>query len=400
MSQRICLEIGQSKCFLRALHVRIGWVMMSHRCVANRWNRESSQVTFFNKRYHPPGTPAGTLTESVPEAGLPLRLHLTDFNRDRVIVEPDASVSACESALANDSVTWVHVQGRPTEHVLNELGRAFKLHILAMEDVLNSGQRPKVETYDDQLFVVVSLPLMEADIVTTQQVSIYIGSGFVVSFHDGDFQHFEAIIARLQQTGNRIQARGPDFLLYSLLDMVIDHGFPVLERFGLQLEALEMEILDVTGRESLEKIHVMKRELILLRRMLWPQRELINQLLRGDSGLIADGTMVYLRDCYDHTIQVMELLETYRDMTTSMLDIYLSSVSHRLNEVMRLLTMIATLFIPLTFIVGVYGMNFDRTAGPLNMPELGSPYGYLFVWVGMIVVAVAMLVFFRRKGWF
>lgn len=188
-------------------------------------------------------------------------------------------------------------------------------------------------------------------------------------------------------------------MLYSLLDVVIDQGFPVLENFGLQLEDLEEQILKTAGDDTLENIHTLKRELILLRRMLWPQREVINQLLRGDLALVREETLVYLRDCYDHTIQIMDLLETYRDMTGSMLDIYLSGVSNRMNEVMRVLTVIATIFIPLTFIVGVYGMNFDRSA-PWNMPELGWPYGYLLVWLVMIVIAVLMLMFFRRRGWF
>jgi magnesium transporter len=187
--------------------------------------------------------------------------------------------------------------------------------------------------------------------------------------------------------------------MYSLLDTVIDQGFPVLESFGLELEELEEQILASVAGATLEKIHTVKRELILLRRMLWPQREVINQLLRGDQALVQEDTLIYLRDCYDHTIQVMDLLETYRDMTGSMLEIYLSSVNNQMNQVMRLLTVIATIFIPLTFIAGVYGMNFDRNAGPWNMPELGWHYGYLLIWAIMILVALVMLVFFRRRKW-
>ncbi|MGB5570362.1 MAG: magnesium/cobalt transporter CorA, partial [Sedimenticolaceae bacterium] len=232
------------------------------------------------------------------------------------------------------------------------------------------------------------------------QVSFFLNESFLVSFYEGDFELFEPIVRRLQEKGSRLRSRGTDFLLYGLLDMTIDRGFPVLESFGQQLETLEEEILGANGGNTLERIHIVKRELILLRRMLWPQREVVNQLLRDDHALVHEGVRVYLRDCYDHTIQVMELLETYRDMSTSMLDIYLSSVSNRMNEVMRLLTVIATIFIPLTFIVGVYGMNFDRSAGPWNMPELSWPFGYLSVWLIMIAVAGLMLAFFRRRGWF
>lgn len=197
----------------------------------------------------------------------------------------------------------------------------------------------------------------------------------------------------------RLRSHGADYLLYSLLDMVIDQGFPVLESFGSELELLEEQILESASGKTLKRIHSVKRELILLRRMLWPQREVVNQLLRGDQALVREETLIYLRDCYDHSIQVMELLETYREMTASMLEIYLSSINNQTNQVMRYLTVIATMFIPLTFIVGVYGMNFDRNAGPWNMPELGWPYGYLLVWLAMAVIVVLMLAFFRRRKW-
>jgi magnesium transporter len=355
---------------------------------------------YFDKRYHPPGTAPGTLKEAPPAEMAPLRIRLIDYRADEITVRVDVDATECEPYLQRESITWVHVQGQPTEAALNELRRVFNLHALALEDVLNTGQRPKVESFDDQLFIVMSLPLMEAELVHVQQVSFFLNESFLVSFCEGDFNLFEPIVRRLQEKGSRLRSRGTDFLLYSLLDMTIDRGFPVLESFGQQLETLEEEILGANGGNTLERIHIVKRELILLRRMLWPQREVVNQLLRDDHALVHEDVGVYLRDCYDHTIQVMELLETYRDMSTSMLDIYLSSVSNRMNEVMRLLTVIATIFIPLTFIVGVYGMNFDRSAGPWNMPELSWPFGYLSVWLIMIAVAGLMLAFFRRRGWF
>ncbi len=357
-------------------------------------------MAFFTKRYHPPGTAPGTLIEKPALEAESLHIHLIDYNVDEIIIRDGVDPDECRAYLERDSVTWVHVQGQPTELVLRELGESFHLHSLALEDVLNTGQRPKVEPFDDQLFIVMSLPLMADGIVDVQQICVFLNKNFLVSFYGGDFSLFQPIIKRLQDKGGRLRSRGPDFLLHSVLDMVIDQGFPVLESFGMQLEDVEEQILDIAGSTTLEKIHILKRELILLRRMLWPQREVINQLLRDEHELIREDTRLYLRDCYDHTIQVMDLLETYRDMTGSMLDIYLSSVSNRMNEVMRVLTVIATIFIPLTFIVGIYGMNFDRNAGPWNMPELGWPYGYLLVWVGMIVLAAGMLAFFRRRGWF
>ena len=356
-------------------------------------------MAFFTKRYHPPGTPPGTLVEAPASETAPLRIQLIDFDAKRIMIRDDVAVSECAPFLQHDSVTWMHVRGRPTEATLRELGAAFRLHSLALEDVLNIGQRPKVEPFDDQLFIVMSMPEVVSGLVRVEQVSFFLGSNFLVSFCEGGFAAFQEIVKRLNEQGSRLRSRGADFLLYSLLDMVIDRGFPVLESFGIKMEVLEEQILESATRDTLGKIHTVKRELILLRRMLWPQREVINELLRGDQALVQEDTLIYLRDCYDHTIQVMDLLETYRDMSAGMLDIYLSSVNNHMNQIMRLLTVIATIFIPLTFIVGVYGMNFDRNAGPWNMPELGWPYGYLLVWLAMSTIAGLMLFFFRRRKW-
>ncbi len=357
-------------------------------------------MAFFNKRYHPAGTSPGTLTRKPATDSPALRIRLIDYDTNDVTVRENVTAADCRPYLESDTVTWVHVEGHPTEAALLELGDSFNLHVLALEDVLNTGQRPKVEAFSDQLFIIMSLPTLVGDLVEVHQVSIFLNESFVISFCESDFSPFQPIVNRLQDKNGRLRTRGADYLLHGILDMVIDQGYPVLEAFGLKLEDLEEQILVDADRATLERIHTVKRDLILLRRMLWPQREVIGQLLRDDYSLIREGTLVYLRDCYDHTIQVMDLLETYRDMAASMLDIYLSSVSNRMNDVMRVLTVIATIFIPLTFIVGVYGMNFDRTAGPWSMPELGYAYGYLAVWLVMIAVAVLMVALFRRRKWF
>ncbi|MDH3276207.1 MAG: magnesium/cobalt transporter CorA [Gammaproteobacteria bacterium] len=357
-------------------------------------------MALFNKQYHPAGTSPGTLTKARSADAAPLRIRLIDYDANEVSILDDTSAANCEPYLQRDTVTWVHVQGRPTEAALRELGASFNLHSLALEDVLNIGQRPKVEPFPDQLFVVVSLATIVDDYVEVHQVSLFVGNNYVISFCEADFTPFEPIVKRLQAVGGRMRTRGADYLMYGLLDAIIDWGFPLLETIGLQLEELEEQVLESADRESLAQIHLMRRELILLRRNLWPQREVINSLLRDDSALIQKDTQLYLRDCYDHTIQIIDLLETYRDMAGSLLEIYLSSVSNRMNDVMRVLTVIATIFIPLTFIVGVYGMNFDRGAGPLSMPELGQPLGYLFVWIVMIAIAIGMVVFFRSRKWF
>lgn len=357
-------------------------------------------MSFFEKRYHPAGTSPGTLTKSRPANALPLRIRLFDYDSKAITVKEDVTARDCKPYLDSRETTWIHVEGHPTEDALRDLGKLFNLHPLALEDVINTGQRPKVEPFEEQLFIIMSLPAMVDDLVKVHQVSLFLGENYVISFCETGFAPFQPIVNRLQAPGSLLRTRGADYLLYSLLDIVIDQSFPLLESFGLQLEDLEEEILDSPDRNTVARIHRVKRELILLRRNLWPEREVINALLRDTNGLFHSDTQVYLRDCYDHTIQVMDLLETYRDMATSMLDIYLSSVSNRMNDVMRVLTVIATIFIPLTFIVGIYGMNFDRNAGPWNMPELGSPLGYPLVWLVMIIIAVGMVAFFRSRKWF
>jgi len=357
-------------------------------------------MALFNKQYHPAGTAPGTLTKTRSADAAPLRIRLIDYDAKEVSILDDTSAEKCEPYLQRDTVTWVHVEGRPTEAALRELGTSFHLHSLAMEDVLNIGQRPKVEPFADQLFIVVCLPMIVDDYVEVHQVSLFVGKNYVISFCEADFTPFEPIVKRLQAVGGRMRTRGADYLMYCLLDAVIDWGFPLLETIGMQLEELEEQVLESADRDSLAQIHVMRRELILLRRNLWPQREVINSLLRDDTEIIQKDTHLYLRDCYDHTIQIIDLLETYRDMAGSLLEIYLSSVSNRMNDVMRVLTVIATIFIPLTFIVGVYGMNFDRSAGPLSMPELGQPLGYASLWIVMIAVAIGMVIFFRSRKWF
>jgi magnesium transporter len=357
-------------------------------------------MAFFEKRYHPPGTAPGTLTEVQGDDASPLQIRLIDFDKKQVTMRDDIEVSECCTYLENETITWIHVQGNPTKAALKELGKSFSLHSLVLEDILNTGQRPKIEYFDDQLFVIMNLPLVEDDTVNIQQTSFFLGKDYLISFCVGDFTPFEPIVKRLNDKASRLRSLGADFLLYSLLDVVIDQGFPLLEHFSIQLEELEEQVIESVDKSTLRKIHTIKRELISIRRMLWPQREVINQLQRGDHKLVHTDTLIYLRDCYDHTIQIMDLLESYRDMTASMLDIYLSNVSHKMNEVMRVLTVISTIFIPLTFIVGVYGMNFDRNAGPWSMPELGWSFGYPLIWLVMISLVGGMLVIFKRREWF
>lgn len=361
--------------------------------------KKGARRPYFRKRYHPPGTAPGTLKGVSAAEEATVHIRLADYSASKFRLQKSATIKECLPYLDKETVTWVHVQGHPPVAALRALGEAFHLHPLAMEDVLNTGQRPKIEAFDHQLFLILSLPMLQADAVETRQVSLFANRHYIVSFCEGETDPFLPILKRLQDPASRLRSHGADFLLYAIIDLVIDQGFPVLENFGLKLEGLEDEVAASAGRELLDRIHIVKRELILLRRMLWPQREVVTQLLREGGDFVAEDTRVYLRDCYDHAVQIMDLLETYRDMAGSMLDIYLSGASNRLNESMRMLAVIATIFMPLTLIAGIYGMNFDRSS-PWNMPELGWRYGYPIVLLIMVIIAACMIRYFKRKGWF
>jgi len=356
------------------------------------------------KRYHPPGTAPGTLQfdggpEAEESAGA-FRVQLVDYTHDELIERELASASECKPFLERDSKTWIQIYGRPSADTLRSLGSQFGLHELALEDVVNSGQRPKVEHYGDQLFLVMAMPTYRDGRVEVAQISLFAGENYVICFCPTLEDVFAPIRKRMHPPLNgRFRTHGVDYLVYAIADLIIDQGFPVLEEFGYEIERLEEELMLQPGRQTLGWIHQLKRELLLLRRMLWPQREVINYLLRDEGSLIHESTRVYLRDCYDHCIQIMDLLESFRDMATGMLDVYLSSISNRTNDIMRVLTIIATIFIPLTFIVGVYGMNFSNDKSPWAMPELHWYYGYPLCWGLMLAITVGLLWFFRRRGW-
>lgn len=357
-------------------------------------------MDLFTKRYHPPGTAPGTLVSV--RTKVPLAIHLFDYTEIEYSEKELSAASECRPYLESASVTWVHVQGSAPPTTLHELGGLLDLHVLALEDVLNEGQRAKLEEYEDQIFVVVHLPMLTDDgAVTVEQVSLFVGAGFLISFCGAARDPFDLVRERLRNQIGRIRRRKSDYLLYALLDVVVDQAFPILEAYGEEIESLEEELLAAPGKGTLSGIHGVRRELLLIRRMLWPQREVLAQLFREECPCIEENTRLYLRDCYDHTVQIMELLESYREMASSMLEVYLSSVSHRLNDIMRVLTMIATVFIPLTFIVGVYGMNFgNNTSSWWAMPELRWDFGYPTVWLVMIAITGAMVYLFKRKDWF
>jgi magnesium transporter len=353
----------------------------------------------FNKRYHPPGTAPGTLAEHLPET--PPTIHLVDYTATDFHERELASAEECRAFLDAPTTTWIHIQGSADRTGLTHLGELFGLPELALEDVINRGQRAKVDVAADLLFLVLHLPVLDGEgNARTHQVSLFVGAGFVMTFCDGSNDPFHRVRKRLKQAVSRLRTRSSDYLAYALVDTVVDAAFPVLEHYGERIEDLEEALLGEAAKTTLSRIHHLRRELLLLRRALWPQRNVLSDLLQEELATITEETRTYLHDCYDHTVQIIDLLESYREMTSNLLDVYLSSVSNRLNESMRLLTIIATVFIPLTFVVGLYGMNFAAESdSPWAMPELRAAYGYPILWLVMIAMVAGMLWLFRRKHW-
>jgi magnesium transporter len=351
-------------------------------------------------RFTRPGTAPGDLSGPPPEVErIPVRLDLLDFDADNLVEKDDCTLEEAREFFTSARTTWLHVQGTPTEELLRAVGDAYELHSLALEDVLHTGQRAKLETYDQELFVVLGVPELLGNGVRTAQLSLFLGEAWVVSFYSGRGDPFAAVRERLRRNNSRLRRGGTDYLLYSLIDTAVDCFFPLMETLGERIEALETTVFDEPSREALDEIHQLKRELVLLRRMLWPQRDMLGSLLRDEFRLVGHETRLYLRDCHDHCVHALDLVESYREMASSLLEVYLSSLSNRLNDVMKVLTIIATLFIPLSFIVGLYGMNFDRSVSPWNMPELGMRYGYPGLLLFMLCVVAGMLYYFRRKHW-
>jgi len=354
------------------------------------------------KDYHPPGTAPGTL-KAVQGEDERTEIHLLEYRGEqtntRVITDLAQLAKELADGQPQGAVAWVHVIGLGNLAILQGLAELFKLHPLAMEDVTHLGQRPKVESYDDTVFAVLQHQSFSNGAIKAAQISLFSGKNYVVSFQPSGADIFEPLRTRIVTTHSRIRERNADYLAYALIDLVVDAAFPVLEAIGDQLEGVEDEILNRPGTQTMRDIYRLRRRLLELRRVLWPQREVIARLLHEDQNLISPDVSVYLRDTLDHAVQAMDVVENYREMAASLLDVHLSNINNRLTDVMRVLTVIATLFTPPIFVTSIYGMNFDRSS-PWNMPELGWQYGYLMVWGIIIVMIIGMLVYFRRKRWF
>jgi magnesium transporter len=341
------------------------------------------------------GQPPGTMVFTGEKKVENIRVTMTEYDESFSEEKEVQNIEECVPGKKKSSVYWINVDGLHDTLLIETLGDRFGLHPLVLEDIVNIDQRPKVDEFEEYLFIVLKMITYQEETgkVDTEQVSLVVGKNFVISFQEREGDVFGQIRERIHMAKGRIRKMGADYLAYALVDAIVDHYFEVLEKTGEQLEALEEELLSDPRPETSAKIHGIKRDLIYLRKSVWPLREIIGNIERGESGIMKSATRVFLRDVYDHTIQVIDTLETYRDMISGLLETYLSSISNKMNEVMKVLTLIATIFIPLTFIAGIYGMNFQR------MPELGWRWGYFTVLIVMGCIGVAMLIIFKKRRW-
>jgi magnesium transporter len=359
---------------------------------------ETSRLDYF---YDRPGTIPGEL--HLREDALPADLVLIDYDRDRSTRVAITNPETIKEYLKTHTVSWIDVLGLGNMATWNTLIPIFNLHQMLVEDVVNVPQRPKVEDYQDQLLIIAIMVVLNPDRTgfTKEQVSLVLGKNYLLTVQEEPEEDcFHGVRKRIEIDRGIIRTQGADYLAYCLLDAIVDGFFPVLEYYGELIENLEDEVITHPNRSTLEKIYKVRRELLTIRRAIWPQRDAINSLIRDGSDLVSSEVQVYLRDCYDHTVQVMDMVETYRELATGLMDVYLSAVSNRMNEIMKLLTVISAIFIPLTFIAGVYGMNFDRSKSPLNMPELGWYWGYPLCVALMMTIAGSLVFFFWKRGWF
>jgi magnesium transporter len=327
-------------------------------------------------------------------------IEVIDYTDTELQEKKVEKIEDCFEYKETQTITWININGIHEVENIEKLGEHFGIHALTQEDIANTGHRPKLEDNGEYIFVTLKMLYQKSeDGIESEQVSIVFGKNYVLSFQEKEGDVFEAVRERIRRTEPRVRFMGSDYLAYALIDAIVDNYFVILENIGDTVEDLEDELVSNPVREDLETIYDLKREMVFIRKAIWPLREVAGGMDRAESALIHDFTRPYLRDLYEHIIQVIDTVETFRDMISGLLDIYLSSISNRMNQVMKVLTIIATIFIPLGFLAGVYGMNFDTSASPFNMPELSLRYGYIFFWVAVLIIGIGLLFFFRRKKW-
>ena len=348
------------------------------------------------KRTKKAGLPAESLVYTGDLKGGVIKIAVMDYDDQQIAEQELTTVDQCIPYRDKPTVTWVNVEGVHDARILEKLGECFGLHRLVMEDIMSTDQRPKTEDFGDYIYVVLKMlsPDPKNGAIVSEQISLILGSNFVLSFQEGiEGDVFSPIRERIRTGKGKVRKMGADYLAYALLDAIVDNYFIVLEKFGEKVDLAEDQLIAEPSESTAKMIYSLKRELLLLHRAIWPVRELAGALTRRETTLIRDSTVPYLRDVYDHVVQAIDTVEIFREILSEMIGIYLASVSNKLNAIMKVLTIIATIFMPLTFIAGVYGMNFK------HMPELEWKYGYYFIWFIMASIGVGMYFYFRRKKW-
>lgn len=347
------------------------------------------------RRSRKAGLPPGSMVHIGEQQVEVVKLSVIDFDEHRIDQRDLERVEETFAFRDTPSVTWLNVIGLHAPSIITAIGEQYGIHPLILEDILHTDQRPKVEVGDGYVYVVMKMLTYDPanHRIDAEQISLILGKNYVITFQERDGDVLEPLRRRLLNDVGRVRKQGADYLTYAIIDVIVDHYFVVLEQIGEEIEQLERDVLEKPDHSLVQRIQRMKRDLIFLRKATWPLREVIGSMTRDEITLIQQGTQPYLRDIYDHIVQVIDMVENFRDMVSGLLDIYLSSVNNRMNEIMKVLTIIATIFIPLTFIVGVYGMNFDV------MPELHWRWSYPVLLVAMASIIVAMLAFFRIKKW-
>ncbi len=340
------------------------------------------------------GLPPGSLIHVGDIRGSKVQIRVLDYCADSVNEYEFDNITKALTSPNNGHVRWIEVAGIHRVEVIEKLGNYYDIHPLILEDILNTKQTPKIDQQSEYVFITAKNLAYQNDSerIAVQQVSLILGENYIITFLETDHDCFRSIKERLKNPKSKIRTLPADYLAYAILDCIVDHYYMVLEDMGEKIELIENLIMKESNPTVLHTINRIKREMLIIRKAVWPLREVMNSIGRGDSQLFHESTLVYIRDVYDHTIQIIDTIEMYRDMVSGMLDIYLSSVSNKLSEVMKILTIISTFFIPLTFIVGIYGMNF-------KMPELEFEYGYAGVWIVMISISLLMFRYFRQKRW-
>ena len=347
------------------------------------------------KRSTKTGLPPGALIHIGEKKAELVKINILDYDEIQFEEKEAKTIEECFPFKDKPTITWVNIDGLHQVDVIEKIGKNFDFHPLLLEDILNTEQRPKIEDFETFIYIVLKMLYYDDNTneINSEQVSIIFGQNFVISFQEKEGDVFNPIRERIRTDKGRIWKMGADYLAYSLIDAIVDSYFIILEKLGENIEDVEETMIANPTPETLHAIHRLKRKMISLRKSVWPLREVVSALERSDSSLIQEPTRIYLKDVYDHTIQVIDIIETFRDMLSGMLDVYLSSISNKMNEIMKVLTIIATIFIPLTFIAGVYGMNFEY------MPELKWRWGYSVVWFVMLIIGISMVFYFRKKKW-